>query len=117
MDTMKKLFLAALAAALTTPHALMAEGLTLGTGFDYTTGKYGGSEKTDILYLPFYARSGTAGTAPRRGSTYATSSTGRSARVIASPRRRAPAWPMTSGRRSLTAADRSRSSPRFSRTA
>src|SRR2546421_4498330 len=56
MNKMKKLFFAALAAALTTPHALMAEGLTLGTGFDYTTGKYGGSEKTDILYLPFYAR-------------------------------------------------------------
>lgn len=33
-----------------------AEGLTLGTGFDYTTGKYGTSEKTDILYVPFYAR-------------------------------------------------------------
>jgi Putative MetA-pathway of phenol degradation len=33
-----------------------AQGLTLGTGFDYTSGKYGSSEKTDILYIPFYAR-------------------------------------------------------------
>ena len=33
-----------------------APGLTLGTGLDYTSGKYGGSEKTDILYVPFYAR-------------------------------------------------------------
>lgn len=31
-------------------------GLTLGTGFDYTSGKYGSSETTDILYIPFYAR-------------------------------------------------------------
>jgi hypothetical protein len=32
--------------------ALFAEGLTLGTGFDYTSGKYGTSEKTEILYVP-----------------------------------------------------------------
>lgn len=31
-------------------------GLTFGTGFDYTSGKYGSSETTDILYIPFYAR-------------------------------------------------------------
>src|SRR5258705_1572146 len=30
-----------------------ADGVfTLGTGFDYTTGKYGTSEKTEILYVP-----------------------------------------------------------------
>src|SRR3954471_11221414 len=33
-----------------------APALTLGTGLDYTTGKYGASEKTEILYVPFYAR-------------------------------------------------------------
>jgi hypothetical protein len=30
--------------------------LTLGTGVDYSTGNYGGSTSTDILYIPFYAR-------------------------------------------------------------
>ena len=30
--------------------------LTLGTGVDYSTGKYGGSTSTDVLYVPFYAR-------------------------------------------------------------
>jgi hypothetical protein len=34
----------------------LAEGLTLGTGFDYTSGKYGSSEKTEILYVPITAR-------------------------------------------------------------
>src|SRR3954469_13903655 len=47
----------ALAAALlaaTTQSALGADGLTtLSTGLDYTTGKYGASESTDILYIPF----------------------------------------------------------------
>jgi len=44
----------ALAAMLALPSsALFAEGLTLSTGFDYTSGKYGSSEKTEILYVPF----------------------------------------------------------------
>ena len=43
----------ALAAMLAlSSSALFAEGLTLGTGFDYTSGKYGTSEKTEILYVP-----------------------------------------------------------------
>src|SRR4051812_10300 len=33
-----------------------AQGLSLGTGFDYTSGNYGGSQSTDTLYIPFYAR-------------------------------------------------------------
>jgi hypothetical protein len=32
--------------------AAAADGLTLSAGFDYSTGKYGGSESTDVLYLP-----------------------------------------------------------------
>src|SRR3954467_14214384 len=36
--------------------AAHAEGLTLGTGFDYTSGKYTGTEKTETLYVPFYGR-------------------------------------------------------------
>jgi hypothetical protein len=38
------------------PQWALAQGLTLGTGFDYTSGKYGGTETTDQLYLPFYAK-------------------------------------------------------------
>ena len=30
--------------------------LTLSTGFDYSSGKYGGSQSTDILYVPFTGR-------------------------------------------------------------
>lgn len=30
--------------------------VTLGTGIDYSTGKYGGSVSTDILYLPVYGK-------------------------------------------------------------
>ena len=33
-----------------------APGLTLGAGFDYTSGNYGASQSTDTLYIPFYAR-------------------------------------------------------------
>ena len=43
---------AVVSAAASAAHA--AEGLTtLSTGVDYTTGKYGASESTDILYVPF----------------------------------------------------------------
>src|SRR4051812_435575 len=43
----------ALLAAAIQP-ALGAEGLTtLSVGADYTTGKYGASDSTDILYIPF----------------------------------------------------------------
>lgn len=51
---MKTWLFAAVASVLAL--AARAEGLTLGTGLDYTSGKYGSSEKTDILYVPFYAR-------------------------------------------------------------
>jgi hypothetical protein len=47
----------ALAAALlatAAPVALAAEGLTtFSVGADYTTGKYGADQSTDILYIPF----------------------------------------------------------------
>lgn len=33
-----------------------AEGLTLATGFDYTSGKYGTPQETQILYVPFIAK-------------------------------------------------------------
>jgi hypothetical protein len=52
----KHFIIATCAGLCALPAALRAEGLTLGTGFDYTSGKYGGSESTDILYVPFYAR-------------------------------------------------------------
>ncbi len=45
-----------LIAALALAGAARAEGLTLGTGFDYTSGKYTGSEETRILYVPFIAK-------------------------------------------------------------
>lgn len=48
---------ASLALALSlTSTALLAEGLRIGTGFDYTTGDYGSTEKTETLYIPFTAR-------------------------------------------------------------
>ena len=36
--------------------AARAEGLTLATGFDYTSGTYTGTEETQILYVPFIAK-------------------------------------------------------------
>ncbi len=45
-----------LLAALALSGGARAEGLTLGTGFDYTSGRYTGSEDTQILYVPFIAR-------------------------------------------------------------
>jgi hypothetical protein len=46
-----------LIAALAVPQLALAQSVvTLGTGFDYTSGKYGGTQTTDILYLPFYAK-------------------------------------------------------------
>lgn len=53
----RKILRGALAATFALPSgALFAEGLTLGTGFDYTSGKYGTSEKTEILYVPLTAK-------------------------------------------------------------
>ncbi len=37
-------------------HAVAEDTLTLGAGFDYSTGKYGGSTSTDILYVPVTAK-------------------------------------------------------------
>ena len=56
---MRRRFVAALILAPALAHG---EGLTVGTGFDYTSGKYTGTEKTQILYVPVYARyeTGTA---------------------------------------------------------
>jgi len=45
-----------LIAALFAPALAGAEGLTLATGFDYTSGKYGGSETTDMLYVPLIGK-------------------------------------------------------------
>lgn len=36
--------------------AAVGDSLTLGTGVDYSTGKYGGSTSTEVLYIPFYAK-------------------------------------------------------------
>ena len=47
-----------------------AEGLTLGTGFDYTSGKYTGSEETRILYVPFTAKYETGAWALRATVPY-----------------------------------------------
>lgn len=47
---------AALLCGLAASQLAQAEGVTLGTGFDYTSGKYGGSEKTNTLYIPFYVK-------------------------------------------------------------
>jgi hypothetical protein len=42
---------------LAAPVSAIAEtSLSLGTGFDYSTGKYGGSTSTDILYIPVTAK-------------------------------------------------------------
>jgi hypothetical protein len=44
-------------AALALPQIALAQDvLTFATGFDYTSGKYGGTVKTDILYVPFSAK-------------------------------------------------------------
>jgi hypothetical protein len=45
-----------LALLASTVSAAQAEGLTLGGGVDYTSGKYTDTETTHILYLPFYGR-------------------------------------------------------------
>ena len=43
--------------AAASPIARGAEGLaTLSVGADYSTGKYGASERTDTLYIPTYAK-------------------------------------------------------------
>ena len=36
--------------------AVHAEGMTLSTGFDYTSGKYGGATETNIRYVPLIAK-------------------------------------------------------------
>jgi hypothetical protein len=53
---MKQALFAAMACVLALPVVARADGITLGTGFDYTSGSYGASQKTDILYVPFFAR-------------------------------------------------------------
>jgi hypothetical protein len=50
--------------------AAQAEGLTLGTGFDYTSGKYTGTEDTQILYVPFIAKYETGAWALRATVPY-----------------------------------------------
>lgn len=52
-------FLAALAAAAfaaASPAMAQADQVSVGTGAEYTTGKYGGTESTDTLYIPFIGR-------------------------------------------------------------
>lgn len=46
----------AVLAGLAACGAAQADGLTLATGFDYTSGKYGAPETTRILYVPFIAK-------------------------------------------------------------
>jgi hypothetical protein len=45
-----------LAVASASAGAFAAGEITLGTGVDYSTGKYGGASATDILYVPGYAK-------------------------------------------------------------
>jgi hypothetical protein len=54
--TTASLALTVAALALLAAPAARADGLTLSTGFDYTTGKYTGTEKTEILYVPFIGK-------------------------------------------------------------
>lgn len=49
---MKKL-LTALALLAISASAVSADQYSLGTGFDYSSGKYGNAASTDILYIPF----------------------------------------------------------------
>jgi hypothetical protein len=56
MDLKKTLAAFATVAAAAHGSAVRAEGLTLATGFDYTSGKYTGTEDTQILYVPFIAK-------------------------------------------------------------
>jgi len=52
-----RLAIAAAAASLIGCNALAADGLTtLSVGADYTTGKYGNTDSTDILYVPFTSK-------------------------------------------------------------
>ncbi len=51
---MSKAFLAVTLTLLSAP-ALADEQLSVGTGFDYSSGKYGGTKPIDILYVPFVA--------------------------------------------------------------
>jgi Putative MetA-pathway of phenol degradation len=53
---MKYWLLASMLAVPALAGVARAEGLSLGTGFDYSSGKYTGTEKTEILYVPFFAR-------------------------------------------------------------
>lgn len=53
---LNKLVAASLCAAAAHGGSASAEGLTLATGFDYTSGKYTGTEETQILYVPFIAK-------------------------------------------------------------
>jgi hypothetical protein len=56
MKLARDLLNAAILAALY-GNTFAADGIvTLGAGADYTTGKYGGTQKTEILYLPFTAK-------------------------------------------------------------
>jgi hypothetical protein len=41
---------------LTMPSAFADTGITVGSGIDYSSGKYGGTSSTDILYVPVYAK-------------------------------------------------------------
>jgi len=38
------------------PSGALAKGFSFGAGTDFTTGKYGGADSTDIWYVPFTAR-------------------------------------------------------------
>jgi hypothetical protein len=54
--SLKKIVAAFAVAAAGGAAGAHAEGLTLATGFDYTSGKYTGTEETQILYVPFIAK-------------------------------------------------------------
>jgi hypothetical protein len=67
MDWKKSIVMLAAAGCAGAAHA---EGLTLGTGFDYTSGKYTGTDETQILYVPFIAKYETGAWALRATVPY-----------------------------------------------
>ena len=56
MELKKAIAALATVAAAAQGGAARAEGLSLATGFDYTSGKYTGTEETQILYVPVVSR-------------------------------------------------------------
>lgn len=50
--TVAKVWVATVLVIMGMQGVYAADGLRIGTGFDYSSGEYGGTESTDILYIP-----------------------------------------------------------------